>query len=76
MIYLNEAMTIVPGRVDRYVSDFSRELVPLMDRHGAQLVGLWQTWRTSELIAFWELDSYASLDRLDAAMKADADLVA
>jgi hypothetical protein len=76
VIYLNEAMSIVPGRLDRAVADFSQQLVPLMERHGARLVGLWQTWRTSELIAFWELDAYASLDGLDAAMRTDAELVA
>jgi hypothetical protein len=76
MIYLNEAMVIEPRALDAYVEQFSKELVPLMDRHGAQPLGLWQTWRTNELIAFWEIESYAALDRLDHAARADADLVA
>src|SRR5262249_22264619 len=63
MIYLNEAMTIFPGEIDGYVARFSAERVPLMARHGARLLGLWQTWRMPDLIAIWEIDDYASLDR-------------
>lgn len=76
MIYLNESVTVFPGELDRYVARFSADGVPLMARHGARLLGLWQTWRTHELIAFWELDDYASLDRLDRAARSDAELVA
>jgi hypothetical protein len=75
VIYLNEAMTIIPDQLDEYVSQFSQDLVPVMARHGAQLLGLFQTWRTNELIAFWEVASYAALDRLDTAARTDADLV-
>ncbi|MCH7553036.1 MAG: NIPSNAP family protein [Chloroflexi bacterium] len=71
MIYLNEFITVQPSRLDECARQFTMNLVPAMERHDVRLMGLWQTWRTSELVAFWELDDNASLDKLDAAMRQD-----
>ena len=76
MIYLNEAMRIAPGRLEGYINTFVEELVPLMSVHGADLLGLFQTWRTNELIAFWEIEGYAALDPLDRAEREDTALSA
>ncbi len=76
MIYLNEAMRISPARLEAYVDSFVEELVPRMRTHGAELLGLFQTWRTNELVAFWELEDYAALDPLDRAEREDEALVA
>lgn len=76
MIYLNEVMRIMPSRLEAYVDAFVEELVPLMATHGAELLGLFQTWRTNELTAFWEIASYAALDPLDRAEREDERLVA
>ncbi len=74
MIYLNESMRITPRRLWAYVDEFVTDLVPLMASHGAQLLGLFQTWRTNELVAFWEIESYAALDPLDRAEREDDEL--
>jgi hypothetical protein len=67
VIYLNEAMTVRPERMDAHVQAFCSERVPLMAEQSAELVGLWQTWRTNELHAIWELEAFSALDALDAA---------
>ena len=71
MIYLNETFTVPPNRVEAFSKKFVDDLVPAMSRHGAEPLGLWQTWRSSELTAFWELAGNASLDALDAAITQD-----
>ena len=76
MIYLNETCTIHPERLDGFVQRFADELTPAMARHDVRLLGQWQTWRTNELHAFWELDDHAALDRLDAAAREDEALAA
>ena len=76
MIYLNETCTIHPERLDDHVRRFADELTPAMARHDVRLLGLWQTWRTNELHAFWELDDHAAFDRLDAAVREDEALAA
>ena len=75
MIYLNETMTVQPSKLDAYVRDFSTELVPVFAKYDIQLLGLFQTWRTNELRAFWELKDHAALDQLDKVSKEDEALI-
>jgi hypothetical protein len=75
VIYLNEAMRIQPAQLSAYAEDFTRALVPAREPHGAELLGLFQTWRSNELIAFWELADYAALDQLDRAERHEEPLV-
>lgn len=75
MLYLNETLTVEPSKLDDYAKRFADELVPIMAKHAFQLLGLFQTWRTNELNAFWEFPDQTSLDRLDKAMREDPGMV-
>jgi len=74
VLYLNETVTATPASLDDYVKRFSSELVPIMAKYEFHLLGLFQTWRTNELSAFWEFSDHTALDRLDKAMKQDPGL--
>ena len=43
MIYEHRTYTILPGKMEEYVETFGKIIVPLFEKHGAKLVGVWQT---------------------------------
>ena len=51
---------------------FNVYLLPVQVRHGARLVGRWET-DDEEVIAVWEYDDMAAYERIDAAVRADPD---
>jgi hypothetical protein len=53
--------------------DFFREyLLPVQLRHGARLVGRWET-EDGRVVAVWEYDSRAACERIEAAVRSDPD---
>ncbi len=55
--------------------DFFREyLLPVQLRHGARLVGRWET-EDGRVVAVWEYDDRATYDRIQAAVGSDPDSV-
>jgi hypothetical protein len=51
--------------------DFFRTyLLPVQLRHGARLVGRWET-EDGRVVAIWEYDNQAAYERIDAAVRAD-----
>jgi hypothetical protein len=49
---------------------FRRHLLPVQLRHGARLVGRWET-EDGRVIAVWEYDDRESYERIQAAVAAD-----
>ena len=45
---------------------------PVQLRHGARLVGRWET-EDDRVVAVWEYDDRESYDRIEAAVRADPD---
>jgi hypothetical protein len=76
MLYMNETIRIQPTAMKAYVDRFRTVLTPLMQRHGAELVGLWQALQSNDFIDLWEVHEYADLDRLSQAMKEDPKFLA
>jgi NIPSNAP len=51
---------------------FRMYLLPVQLRHGARLVGRWET-EDSRVVAIWEYDDLAAYERIEAAVRADRD---
>jgi hypothetical protein len=55
--------------------DFFRTyLLPVQLRHGARLVGRWET-ADGRVVAVWEYDNRAAYERIEAAVRRDPDSV-
>ncbi len=51
--------------------DFFRTcLLPVQLRHGARLIGRWET-EDGRVVAIWEYDDRAAYERIEAAVRAD-----
>lgn len=42
MIYEHRSYTLLPGKKAEFIESFAR-LMPLFDKHGAKVIGVWQT---------------------------------
>ena len=51
---------------------FGEFLLPVQLRHGARLVGRWET-EDGRVVAVWEYDDRESFEWIDAAVRADPD---
>ena len=64
--------TAVPENLRLFHAFFRDWLLPIQLRHGARLVGRWQT-EDHRVIAVWEYDSREAYERVDAAVRSDPD---
>ncbi len=54
---------------------FRERLLPVQLRHGARLVGRWQT-QDGRVVAVWEDDDMAAYERIEQAVRGDPDSAA
>lgn len=71
MLYLNETTRMEPTQIQAHIEDFAGTLAPILAELGIALVGLWQTYRSNELVEVWEVADWQSLDRLQEAAQKD-----
>ncbi len=64
----------MPEQLAAFHAFFNGYLLPVQVRHGARLVGRWET-DDEEVIAVWEYDDMAAYERIDAAVRVDRDSV-
>ncbi len=65
MLYLHETLTIVPWTEDEFWHIFGTDYVPQVEKVGLRLVGMFKVGiRYSENIALWEVNDWATLDRI------------
>ena len=43
MVYEHRTYNILPGKMPEFVEGFGNMIVPLFKKHGAELIGAWQT---------------------------------
>ncbi len=72
MLYRVRRYDAVPDKLAAFHDFFNNHLLPVQIRHGARLVGRWET-DDDEVIAVWEYDDMAAYERIDAAVRADPD---
>jgi hypothetical protein len=62
----------VPENLATFRDFFRRYLLPVQLRHGARLVGRWET-EDGRVVAIWEYDDPAGYEWIEAAVRADPD---
>ena len=72
MLYRVRRYVAVPENLAAFHDFFNDHLLPIQARHGARLVGRWET-DDQEVIAVWEYDDLAAFERIEAAVRADSD---
>lgn len=70
MIYRLRIYKVVPENLHAFHDFFRDHLLPIQERHGARLVGRWET-EDSRVIAIWEYDDREAYERINAAVVAD-----
>lgn len=60
----------VPESLAAFNEFFRDYLLPVQLRHGARLVGRWQT-EDNRVVAVWEYDDRQAYERIEAAVRAD-----
>jgi len=75
VIYRIRRYVAVPGQLRAFHDFFNECLLPIQVRHGARLVGRWQT-DDHEVIAIWDYDDMGAYERVAAAVRADPDSAA
>lgn len=72
VIYRMRTYQAVPDHLEAFHAFFRDHLLPVQLRHGARLVGRWETGDV-RIVAVWEYDDRAAHARIDAAVRADPD---
>jgi hypothetical protein len=65
--------TLVPRKTPRYLELFEKHALPVMQRHGLELVGYYtsQIGALNQVVHLWRYESLADLERKRAARDAD-----
>jgi hypothetical protein len=65
--------TLVPRKLARYVELFEQHALPVMRRHGLELIGYYtsQIGPLNQVVHLWRYESLADLERKRAARDAD-----
>lgn len=75
MIYRLRIYKVIPEHAETFRHFFLSRLLPVQLRHGARLVGRWQT-DDARVVAVWEYESEAEYRRIAAAVHSDPDSIA
>ena len=75
MVFRCRQYDVTPGKLDAFNTFFRDRLLPVQLRHGAQLVGRWQSEDGTQILAVWAYRDNASADAISEAVASDADAV-
>ena len=70
MIYRLRIYKAVPENLTAFHHFFRDHLLPIQERHGARLVGRWET-EHGRVVAVWEYDDREAYERINSAVIAD-----
>lgn len=70
MIYRMRTYDTVRENLPLFHDFFRTRLFPVQLRHGARLVGRWET-EDGRVVAVWEYEDRAACERIEAAVRAD-----
>jgi|SRR6187399_1134300 len=70
MIYRMRTYTGVSANVEAFNDLFATYLLPNQLKHGARLIGRWQT-DSDKIVAVWEYASREDYDRIEEAVRRD-----
>ena len=75
MLYRMRIYQAVPANLPAFHDYFREYLLPVQQRHGARLVGRWET-EDNRVVAIWEYDDREAYERVQAAVESDPDFIA
>ena len=75
VVYRLRIYQLIPEHAEAFREFFLTRLLPVQLRHGARLIGRWQT-ADDRVVAVWEYDSDDEYRRIDAAVRADPGFIA
>ncbi len=67
--------SVVSGKTEAFNDFFLSYLLPIQRRHGAKLVGRWQTEDGGEIVVLWAYDSKESYEAIADRVSSDPDSV-
>lgn len=70
MIYRMRIYQAIAENLEIFHDFFSTHLLPVQLRHGARLVGRWET-DDGRVVAVWEYDDHQAYERVQSAVNAD-----
>jgi hypothetical protein len=70
VLYRMRIYRAVPENLALFHDFFRTHLLPVQLRHGARLIGRWQT-EDDRVVAVWEYDDRQAYERIQAAVRAD-----
>lgn len=70
MIYRMRIYQAVKGNLSAFHRFFREHLLPVQRRHGARLIGRWET-EDGRVVAIWEYDSLEEYERISEAVRND-----
>jgi len=70
VIYRMRIYQAVPESLPLFHEFFRTSLLPVQIRHGARLIGRWET-QDGRVVAVWEYDDRAAYERIEAAVRLD-----
>jgi hypothetical protein len=74
VIYRMRSYQTVRENLALFHDFFRTYLLPVQIRHGARLIGRWET-EDGRVIAVWQYDDRGAYERIDAAVRADPDSI-
>jgi len=75
MIYRMRIYRAVEDQIETFNAFFNQRLLPVQLRHGARLVGRWQT-PDFRVVAVWEYDDRESYESIQERVRNDPDSIA
>jgi len=75
MIYRMRIYQAVPANLPAFHDFFREHLLPVQQRHGARLIGRWET-EDHRVVTIWEYDDREACQRIQAAVESDPDYIA
>lgn len=73
MIYEHRTYNIMPGKMPEFIEAFGNMLVPLFEKHGAKLIGVWQTaiGQNNEFVYILGFEDLTNQERFWRAFRQD-----
>jgi len=73
MIYEHRTYYILPGKMEEFVQTFGDIILPLLKKHGAELIGSWQTeiGQGNEFVYILAFRDLADRERFFKALRQD-----
>lgn len=71
MYFRCDRYVVVDGKADAFTAFFTRHVLPIQEKHGARLIGRWQTEDELEVLTIWAYESRQAAEEADRLVEQD-----